>query len=348
MAKLGFGIIGCGVIAPNHAKGIAACADGDLVVVCDIIEEKAKKLSDDFGGTAEVCTDYKEMLKRDDIDIVSICTPSGMHAEHGIACAEAGKHVLTEKPIDVKLDAIDALIEACGSANVKLACIFQRRTRKISHVVREAVQSGKLGQMVVGDAYLKYYRSPDYYKSADWRATWEWDGGGALMNQGVHGIDLQLFLMGPAKTVTAHCAHLVRDIEVEDTAVAILQYENGALGVIEGTTSIHPGLPSRHELHGDRGTIIMEESKILRWAIMDEEEGAPEIEAEAPKTGSFADPKAIGNLGHIIQVQDIADAVNEDRDPMVPGAEARKAVELILAIYRSSDTGETVSLPLTD
>ncbi|MFQ5811412.1 MAG: Gfo/Idh/MocA family protein, partial [Armatimonadota bacterium] len=211
-----------------------------------------------------------------------------------------------------------------------------------------AVQGGRLGQMVVGDAYLKYYRSPEYYKSADWRATWKWDGGGALMNQGVHGIDLLLFLMGPVKTVTAHAAHLVRDIEVEDTAVAILQYENGAFGVLEGTTSIHPGLPSRHELHGDRGSIIMEESKIIRWSIMDEEEEPPEIEQEAPRSGAFADPKAISGLGHILQIQDIADAVNEDREPLVPGEEARKAVELILAVYRSSDIGETVSLPLSD
>ncbi|MGD8241071.1 MAG: Gfo/Idh/MocA family oxidoreductase [Armatimonadota bacterium] len=348
MAGLGFGIIGCGVIGPLHAKGIEACSDADLVAVCDIVEEKAKGLADQYSGTPEVYTDYHEMLKRDDLDVVCICTPSGAHAEQGIACAEAGKHVLTEKPIDVKLDAIDALIEACKSHSVKLGCIFQRRTRTVSHVVRDAVQSGRLGQMVVGDAYLKYYRSPEYYKSADWRATWKWDGGGALMNQGVHGIDLLVYLMGPVKTVTAHAAHLVRDIEVEDTAVAILQYENGAFGVLEGTTSIHPGLPSRHELHGDRGSIIMEESKILRWSIMDEEEEPPEVEQEAPKGGAFADPKAISGLGHILQIQDIADAVNEDREPLVPGEEARKAVELILAIYRSSETGETVSLALTD
>lgn len=348
MAKLGFGIIGCGVIGPLHAKGIAASQDADLVAACDIVEEKAKALADAYDGTPDVYTDYQEMLKRDDLDVVCLCTPSGMHAEMGIACADAGKHVLSEKPIDVKLDAIDALIDACKRGNVKLGCIFQRRTRKVSHVVREAVQSGRLGQMVVGDAYLKYYRSPEYYQSADWRATWKWDGGGALMNQGVHGIDLLLWLMGPVKTVTAHAAHLVRDIEVEDTAVAILTYENGAFGVIEGTTSIHPGLPSRHELHGDRGTIIIEESKILRWAIMDEEDEPPEIEREAPKTGAFADPKAISGLGHILQIQDMADAVNEDRDPLVPGEEARRAVELILAIYRSSEAGQTVSLPLTD
>ena len=348
MAKLGFGIIGCGVIGPLHAQGINACPDAELVAVCDIIQQKAKALSDQYGGTPKVYTDYKEMLKRDDLDVVSICTPSGMHAEMGIACAEAGKNVLSEKPIDVRLDAIDALIAACKQQKVKLGCIFQRRTRNVSHVVREAVQSGRLGRMVIGDAYLKYYRSPEYYKSADWRATWKWDGGGALMNQGVHGIDLLLFLMGPVKTVTAHCAHLARDIEVEDTAVAILQYANGAFGVIEGTTSIHPGLPSRHELHGDRGTIILEESKILRWAIAGAEDEPPEVEREAPKAGAFADPKAISNLGHVLQIQDMADAVSQNREPLVPGEEARKAVELILAIYRSSNTGATVTLPLTD
>jgi predicted dehydrogenase len=344
MPPLGFGIIGCGVIGPFHARAIQAAEGAELVACCDIIPERAEQLAAEF-DVPHTYTDHRDMLARDDVNIVCICTPSGMHAEQGIACAEAGKHILVEKPIDVRLDRIDALVQAAETHGVKLGCIFQMRTYDASRRTREAVQRGRLGRMVMGDTYLKYYRSPEYYLSGDWRGTWELDGGGALMNQGVHGIDLLLWVMGPVRRVTAHADHLVRDIPVEDTAVAILEYESGAFGVIEGATSVHPGMPTKHEFHGDRGTIVLREQTIETWEI--EGEAKPE---QAPpgdtKTAAHGDPTAISSVGHEFQVQDMVHAVQQDREPYVPGRDARRAVECILAIYESARTGQTVELPL--
>ena len=175
--KVGFGIVGCGVIGPWHAKAISMVPQAELVALCDVEIEKARRLAAEYGGVP--CYDnHRKMLKKEtNVDCVCVCTPSGLHWRIAVDAAKAGRHVLSEKPIDITLRNVDRMIEASRKSRTKLGCIFQRRTRKVSHVVREAVQSGQLGQMVVGDAYLKYYRSPEYYKSADWRATWEWDGG---------------------------------------------------------------------------------------------------------------------------------------------------------------------------
>ncbi|HEX2999856.1 MAG TPA: Gfo/Idh/MocA family oxidoreductase, partial [Armatimonadota bacterium] len=211
MGELGFGIIGCGVIAPFHAQGIQAAQNTRLVAVCDIIPAKAEAFAKKYGAERWY-TDYKQMLADPEIQIVSICTPSGIHGECTIAAAEAGKNVLCEKPLEIKRERMDAMIAACRKAGVKLGGIFQRRTYSTIQAVRKMIADGRFGRMVLGDAYLKYYRSPEYYKSADWRGTWELDGGGCLMNQGVHGIDEILWLMGPVKSVFARCNHLVRDI----------------------------------------------------------------------------------------------------------------------------------------
>jgi len=345
--RMRYGLIGCGVIGPWHARSVGVVEDAELVAVCDIVKEKAEKLSEEHGG--EVYTDYEKMLAEANLDIVSICTPSGLHHEMAIAAAKSGVHVLSEKPIDVKQDAMDKMIAACRENGVKLGCIFQRRTSPLWKKVRDIVQTGKLGKIVLGDAYLKYYRSPEYYASAEWRGTWDLDGGGCLMNQGVHCIDLMCWIMGDVDTVAAHSAPLARDIEVEDTAVAIVKYKSGALGVIEGTTSVAPGMRHRLEFHGEHGTLRVEGESIVELnstLISDEEKEkllAPPESAEKDDTAS--DPRALGIKGHITQVQDIIDAVREDRDPMVPGENARKSVELILGIYESSrKNGEPVTL----
>ena len=347
--KLGYGIIGCGVIGPWHRTAVQKCEDAELIAVCDIEEEKAKEFVEEIAEEVSVYTDYQKMLKRDDLDVVSLCTPSGLHSEMAVAAAEAGKHVLSEKPLSITVPQADAMIAACREHNVKLGCIFQRRTYETSRVVREAVQGGELGQLTLGDAYLKYYRSQAYYDSAGWRGTWALDGGGALMNQGVHGIDLLLWVMGDADTVYAKSTALVRDIEVEDTAVALVTYKSGAYGVIEGTTSCNPGEPTLHAFHGKLGTVILSDSGIVKWAMTSDEDGrAEEVEdrKETDRTGGggTADPTAIGMYGHITQVADMVGAIKEDRDPMVTGESARKAVELILAIYESSKTGKEVKL----
>ena len=341
--RFGWGIVGCGVIAPWHRRPVERCAEAQVVAVCDIDEEKGRKFAAESGEGVAFYKDYNDLMGDKNVDIISVCTPSGAHAEVAIAAAQAGKHVLCEKPIEVTREKMDAMIRACRDHKVRLGGVFQRRTYDSSKSVRAAVQNGELGKMVLGDAFMKYYRSQSYYSSAGWRGTWELDGGGALMNQGVHGIDLLLWIMGDVESVYARADHLVRDIPVEDTAIAMLKYKNGAWGVLEGTTSTNPGEPTRLELHGKLGTIILEEQKITRWASttgdddLAEAKGLEEPRGEA--RSAVSDPTAIGMEGHIALVNDMVQAVKEDRDPMIPGESARRAVELILAIYESARTG---------
>ncbi len=340
--KLGWGIIGCGVIAPFHAQAVAQAANAELRAVYDIVEEKAQKVGAEYN--VPYVTDIAELLAREDVQVVSICTPSGLHAEQAIAAAEAGKHILCEKPLDITLEKMDAMIEAAAANNVKLAGVFQKRSAPAVHRTRQAVRNGKLGKLVLGDCCQKWYRSHEYYASGDWRASWEMDGGGALMNQGVHAVDLLLWIMGGVARVSAYCRRLVRNIEVEDTAVAILEFTNGALGVLEATTSVTPGYDCRLEIHGDAGTIKLQGEEIVAWDIEGEAQEAVEDEAR----GAAADPTALDTAGHRRHVEDLCEAIIQDREPQIPGNEARKAVEVIKAIYLSSrQGGATVELPLS-
>ncbi len=237
------------------------------------------------------------MLKRDDIDVVCICTPSGMHSGMAVAAVDAKKHILCEKPLDISIEAIDRMIEE--------------------------VQSGALGKMVLGDAYLKYYRSQEYYNSAGWRGTWSMDGGGALMNQGVHGIDLIQWIMRDIESVFAKAGALARDIEVEDTAVIVVAYK---YGVIEGTTSVYPAIPIRLELHGEKGSIIMEEQTITKWQVIREEPKT--LDGLEEKAGGSSDPRAISTTGHVRHVTDLISAIKEDREPAINGESAKTGKEI--------------------
>jgi predicted dehydrogenase len=346
MQEIRWGIIGCGVIAPFHAESVTDSEYANLAAVCDIDVATGEAFAEQYG--VPFYQDYRQMLSEGVIDVVSICTPSGLHSEMAIAAAEAGVHILCEKPMAITIPQIDAMMDAVEKAGVKLEVIFQRRTYETTQRVRQAVQAGALGEMTLGDAYLKYYRSPAYYASADWRATWALDGGGALMNQGVHGIDVLLWVMGPAKSVYAKAEAKVRDIEVEDTCVAVVSFENGAFGVIEGTTSSNPGEPTAFHFHGDRGTIILDDQGIQKWAVAPDRsklaENDPEQCVSRASLSATSDPKAIGRAGHRIQVDDLCLAIAEDREPMITGASARHAVELILAIYQSAQTGREVML----
>ncbi len=343
--QIGWAVIGCGAIGPWHAEAVGYVEDAKLLGVCDLVPERAHAVADKFGG--KVYTDYEKMLEEnDEIQAVSVCVPSGLHAPVAIAAAQAGRHILSEKPMDITLSAIDAMIATAAEYNVKLAGVFQNRTHASSKKVREAIKSGKLGKLVLGDCYQKYFRSHEYYASGSWRATWELDGGGCLMNQGVHGIDLLLWMMGNVKRVSAHCRTLVRNIYVEDTAVAALEFENRALGTIEGTTSVTPGYGMKLEISGNDGTIVWENGAIIAWDIPGEQ-GA-EVEAESGGKGTAADPTAgLAIGGHVAHIRDLCGAIRENREPEIPGSEARKAVELIKAIYLSSRmNGDTVELPL--
>lgn len=347
MSEVGMGIIGCGAIAPIHAQSIVDIQDAKLVAVSDVVEESARKLADRF--PAAVYTDYHELLKRDDIQAVSLCVPSGMRAEIAEACAKAGKHILAEKPLEVNSERIDRVIKAVDAAGVRLGCIFQYRFADGPAQIRKALDSGRFGRLVLGDAYIKWYRSQEYYNSGAWRGTRKLDGGGCLMNQGIHQIDLLLWFFGPVKTVTAQTALVGHTgIEVEDLACAMLTFENGAMGVVEGSTAIWPGHPARVEVHGTEGSAVLEDGELKSWSFKTE---APEDAAvlsgmKGAVLGSGAsDPiSSLKHEGHRRQIEDFIHALRDNREPAIDGREGRRSVELIEAIYRSAESGKTVTL----
>ncbi len=335
-----FALIGAGVIAPQHARAIVAHPQAQLAAVVDKDIDKARKLAEEF-NIPYIYTDIDEMLKNDEISVVNITVPSGLHGQLSVAASQAGKHVLCEKPLEINSERMTEMIQAARGNNVKLGCVYQRRFMPAAAAVKQAIRENKLGKLVLGDVYQKYYRSPEYYRSAGWRGTWAIDGGGALMNQGVHGIDLMLWLAGEVHSVFAYSAPLVREIEVEDTAVAVVKYKNGAFGVIQGTTSVYPNQGARYELHGEKGTIIFDDDGIRQWKFIDHDEAAPIVEG---RISSKTDPTQITKDGHYILVDDMISAIREDRDPLISGEEARKAVDVILAIYESGRTGKEIVL----
>lgn len=348
MNSVGFGIIGCGNIGPVHAMAIRDSEHAHLVGVSDLNEELAGKLASEHG--AEAFGDYKTMLERDDIQAVSICVPSGLRVEIAETVAAAGKHVLSEKPLEVTSAKIDRIIAATEKAGVKLGCIFQSRFSDGALKIRKAVDDGRFGKLVLGDAYIKWYRSQEYYDSGAWRGTIKLDGGGALMNQGIHQIDLLQWFMGPVKEVTAKKALVAhKDIEVEDIACVLLEFENGAFGVIEGSTAIWPGHSERVEVHGTAGSVVLESGEIRSWQFQEELPEDKAIQAALDKDadlGSGAgDPlAALKHEGHRRQIEDFALAILENRSPRIQGAEGRRAVALIEAIYKSADEGQPVAV----
>lgn len=332
-----FGIIGCGVIAPCHSSAIRNMEGAKLYAVCDIIPEKADSFAKD-NGVDHVYYDYREMLEDPAIDAVCVCVPSGLHGEITKAAARAGKHIVCEKPMEITSEKIEDVISVVRQCGVKMQCIFQRRTMNAAIAVRKAVQEGKFGKIVLADAYLKYYRSQEYYNSAGWRGTWELDGGGALMNQGVHGIDLLAWMVGEKiEKVFARAGNLARDIVVEDTAVALLKFSGGGYGVIEGATTTYPGFETRFEIHGEKGTAIFDDTGILSWEFLCDD--APEKPENSENLGGASDPAKISSAGHFILIKDLVDAINENRETMIPPEEARTAVGLICTIYRSAREG---------
>ena len=349
MKTYGFGIIGCGMISDFHSAAIADIKNGKLVAVSSRKAENSQRLVDYYGIKAH--SDYNEMLNRDDIDIVCVCTPSGAHMEPAVAAAEAGKHVIIEKPLEITLERCDAIIESCEKANVRLCAIFNSRFSDASQLVKDTVSSGRLGQLTLGDAYVKWYRSQDYYDSGDWRGTMELDGGGALMNQSIHAIDFLQYVMGPVESIQAFTDTLAhKRIDVEDVAVAALRFKNGALGVVEGTTAVYPGSLKKFEFSGTKGTIVLEEEDIITWEFEEEEPEDAEIKQQFTEKksggGGASDPRAINNDNHRRQMINLIQSIENNIPHLVDGREGRKAVEIILAIYQSSKAGKTVHLPL--
>lgn len=340
---VGFAIIGAGNVAHIHAQALAEIPEARLVVVAGRTPDRVRHLAERYAAAWSV--DLKEAILRPEVEAVVVCVPNGAHLEVVETAAAAGKHVIVEKPLEITQERMERLSAACQAAGVKLAGVFQHRFGQGVQEVRRALQAGDLGRLVLVDACVKWHRPQEYYEE-NWHGTWALDGGGALMNQSIHTIDLMLWLAGPVTSVYACTATLAHRIETEDVGVALVTFINGALGVIEGTTAAYPGDSARLELRGDRGTIVLEEGCIVRWDIV----GASPTEKEAmlslePPPGSgAADPMAIGSEKHQRQLVDFIAAIREDRSPVVDANEARKAVKLILAIYESARKGQPISI----
>jgi predicted dehydrogenase len=346
---IGFGIIGCGMIAHFHARAIGDIRGAKLVACYDTISAAADKLAAATGCKAY--HDLKAMLADPAVEVVTIGTPSGAHLEPAVAAARAGKHVIVEKPLEITLRRCDKIIEACDKAGVLLSTIFPSRFHEPSIEIKRAIEQGRFGRLTVGDAIVKWYRTQAYYDSGAWRGTWELDGGGALMNQAIHSVDLLTWLMGPVVEIQARTGLLAHErIAVEDVALATVAFANGAMGIIEASTTIYPGYLKRIEIHGSAGSAIMEEEDIIKWDFAKPAKRDAVIHEKMSQRkstgGGAADPKAIGHHGHTRQFQDVLSAIKKGGKPLVDGPEGRRSVEIILAIYKAAETGRAVKLPL--
>jgi len=343
-------VVGCGVIGALHSETIQALPDAELAVVVDEVADRATAYGERYG--VESSTAYDEVLKRSDIDTVAVCVPSGLHTALAVAALQAGKHVIIEKPLDVTPEAAEAIIAASDASDRVTTVISQHRFDAAAQLVADAVAGGKFGRLTSGSADIAWWRSQGYYDSGDWRGTWKLDGGGALMNQGVHSVDLLTWYLGQPVEVFAWTGALAHErIEVEDTAVAAVRFESGALGTIHGTTAAYPGLTARIQVLGDQGSAVIENDKLSYFHV-----GTPgdagstygaggagnQAESVLPNSGggpsAGADPKALSDA-HGIQYRDFLDAVAAGRDPLVTVRQAARTFDVIWAIYASARSG---------
>ena len=345
----GFGVVGCGMIAHFHARAIDDVPGAKLVAGFDTVPAAADRLAQATGCKAYY--DLDEMLADQDVEVVVVGTPSGAHMEPAVAAARAGKHVIVEKPLEITLRRCDKIIAECEKAGVVLSSIFPSRFHGSSVQMKRAVDQGRFGRLTAGDAIVKWYRTQEYYDSGQWRGTWELDGGGALMNQAIHSVDLLCWLMGPVAEIRARTALLAhKRIAVEDVAMATLLFENGALGVIEASTAIYPGYLKRIEIHGSKGSAVMEEEDLVKWDFAGKRKQDEAIHRKMAQPvsggGGAADPSAIGHHGHTQQFKDVLKAIRKGSKPLIDGPEGRRSVEVILGIYKAAETGRAVNLPL--
>jgi predicted dehydrogenase len=358
-----FALIGCGVIGRQHAKTIAALGPrAELVLTVDEVADRGHQLAS--AHSAESTTSVAEALSRPDIDAVAVCTPSGLHADLAVAALEADKHVVVEKPLDVTLEAVRRVAAAERRAGRSVAVISQHRFDRASQIVHAAVRGGRFGRITSGLASIAWWRSQGYYDSGEWRGTWALDGGGALMNQGIHTIDLLIWMLGQPIEVFAWADCLAhRGIEVEDTAIATVRFAGGALGVIHGTTAAYPGLTARLQVHGDRGSAVIDNDDLAYFHAAEADAAAPAYgatgddnqaadllprgEAEGAPTGAGADPAALSDA-HADQYRDFLDAIEQGRPPLVTVAEAGRTLAVVCAIYESARTGRPAPVPDVD
>jgi UDP-N-acetyl-2-amino-2-deoxyglucuronate dehydrogenase len=335
------GILGGGNISETHARAAQELEGVEIAAVYGHNHEKATRLGQLYGGAV-----YERLwafLDHKPMDLVMIGSPSGLHAEQGIAAAQRGLHVLVEKPIDVTTERADALIKQCAQAGVKLGVFFQDRVAPDICRLKELVDTGSLGKPILVSGRVKWYRAPEYYRDSRWRGIRSLDGGGALMNQGVHTVDLLLWLMGDVTRVSAKAITALHNIEVEDTVVATLEFANGAVGTLEAATSVYPGYRRRVELTGSEGTIILEHDRIIaadlrqpRTDLVGPAEESSNLSATSPVVSDIR--------GHKKLLEDFVEAIKTNGQPRCDGHEGRRSVELVQAIYESSRTGQAVTL----
>jgi UDP-N-acetyl-2-amino-2-deoxyglucuronate dehydrogenase len=328
---VGFGLVGCGGISGTHASALARVPGARLVAVCDRDAARAQALGTTLGVPWH--DDLAALLARPDVEAVTICAPSGLHGEIGIAAARAGKHVIVEKPVETTLEKIDALVAACRQAGVRLSVISQYRFHGGMRGIHDAARAGRFGRLTLGIASTKWYRGPEYFASAPWRGTVRLDGGGCLMNQGLHAVDLLLAVFGRPVRVRGYATTRCHRIETEDAAAGVIEFEGGAIGVLEASTAAYPGVPAKIEIMGDAGSAIWElgASEYRLWECAD---GTPAPAIEVLPWEAF----------HGLQFADFVGAIRSEREPAVTAADGRRAVETILALYRSSAEGRAVEL----
>jgi UDP-N-acetyl-2-amino-2-deoxyglucuronate dehydrogenase len=354
MQTVRFGLVGAGAIAPSHITGIRKTQRAELAAIC--VRREAQKQELEERHKIPCFTSLEDMLDSGLIDAVSIITPSGLHLDPALRAAEAGVPVLVEKPLYTTVEGIDRMIEAARKNNVKLGCTFQARFRDVPQRVKRLIEAGALGHIYSGCAYHKAYRTQEYYDSAGWRGTMEIDGGGCLMNQGSHTVDLLLWNMGKVKSVIAMAETAGRErIDVETLAFILMEYESGAKGTIESTTLAYPGVPPHIEIFGSRGTISFDSKRVIRLDLLDptpEEERlradllryTEESSAETTQKGGAPGDRAgtvvtSEDMGHGRVVEDFVHAILNDGEPLVSGEEARRSVELITTAYESAKRG---------
>lgn len=349
---LRFGLVGVGLAGPLFGGALASRPGGaELVAVASRHEQTARTFAEKYGAS-QAYDDWRRLVNDPNVDVVCIATPTGLHREIAVAAAQAGKHVLTEKPIATTLADADAMIEACANAGVQLGVIFMYRYMDTALKMKQAIDQGLIGRPVLGECVGKFWRSQEYYDSAAWRGTWEAEGGGSLMTQTSHTLDLMLWMMGPVKrasgffTVTPN-----HTIETEDLVVGSLEFESGALGSVISSSGIQPPTPRSVTIHGERGTVRLTGDLLTQWDI----DGEPDAEAlqmlkeEEPDRGDTAARAGyVDSELHRRQIEDFVEAIAAGRAPEIDGRAGRQTLEVMRALYRSGMRGEVVTLPITE
>lgn len=345
-SPLGFAIVGTGMIAGYHAQAIAETPGAKLVGVVSRSPDRGGPFATKYNIPVIAAT-VEEMVARPDVHVVTVTTPSGGHLDPALVAIRAGKHVIVEKPLEITPDRADQLIRAANQAGVKVAAIFQGRFGSGAQKVKAAIDAGRFGRLVLASAYIKWHRTTEYYKTA-WKGTWALDGGGALMNQAIHGVDLLQWFAGlPTEVFGRFTRRVHTAIQADDTTVATLQFPDGALGTIEATTAAWPGWSRRIELCGELGSICLEDDHITRWDFVKPEPG-DDVIRNMPRNDALGSgagvPSGISLAGHLRQIGDLVAAIRENRAPAIDGREGRKAVALVHAIYESAKAGKPVRL----